>query len=116
MYIYLLTKDNALSKMPLSLIKLFNFFLPVTVTWNVHVASFPAWSLKMYDTWVWPIPKAELGACENTVEMSLTGVTLSVAVGSCHVTTADVWPTCTACVISDGQLEIVGGMVSPCTV
>ena len=86
------------------------------MTLNEHVASFPARSLKMYDTGVVPTGNCCPGAWVATTVIWLTGVTLSVAVGGVHVTAAVVWPAAAVCVMSVGQLAITGSMVSEPTV
>ena len=80
------------------------------MTTNLHVATFPAASLKLIVTCVDPMLKA----CPELCELVLVGAApeLSVAVGNWNVATAEGAPCAANNEMSDGQLEITGGIRS----
>lgn len=83
----------------------------MTVTSNVQSAGLPAPSVHLYRTVV-VCPTLKL-LPETGLRMVRVGVpTLSVAVGSVHVTGIEVTPNGAVLVKDSGQLEIVGGMTS----
>ncbi len=87
--------------------------LPI-LTENEHIASFPAWSMNVYNTCVVPIGKLSPGLCD----LDTVGVRpeLSVAVGSVHPTDADGVPNGMVVEMGTrGQPITTGGVVSSAT-
>ena len=83
--------------------------LPITVIVNEHVAEFPTASVKTYSTVVTPAPNVSSGLWVCT---KVTGLLVSVAVGSVHQTAISVTPVGGTRVVSSGQLIMLGGVMS----
>ena len=76
------------------------------------MAEFPAASTNVYVTRVLPTVKRSPGASERDDNVGASPE-LSVAVGGVHVTAVDVEEAGAVSLISLGQPEIMGGVMSP---